>query len=634
MGLKFQMIMSASPTCKNLLAHFAATILTLLCACQSFATPARENALIRAHVLDASTGLTIPCTVAIRASNNSIVIENPDFAGGFRSSGQFEKAVPPGETTITISRGFDYVAVQQKLELSPGQRVQLTFRLHRQTGLRRLGWYGGDSHIHMIHGAGKILVDFPAVALAGRAAGLDYMSIAQDWNLPAAQITPAHLTSLCNSLSTPDFIFAWNMEAPKSYWRGDVTRCLGHCWELGMRGYTPKGQDAIQELFRMSAHDYESEKTPTPNFESQALIHALGGIVAYTHPCRWWWGDWGGEGIYPKEAGKFISNLAQELPYDTVVGPTYDTMDILMQSWDQEADQEAQRLWFLLLNKGYRIPGTASTDSTFNNPDSALPGIVRVYTRVEGTPSIAAIAQAMKAGRNFVTSGPLLLLKIGGHPVGDVIHVSQPSSFQVRIRAWPSGMVGERLTKVELIRNGESVKLFPVSGGRKEFKAEFTVHEAGSAWYIARCFGSNDLQVAISDPIYFEGRGYKPPQPTLAHVTGTVTDRATGKPLDGKLEVVRMVGLQPSQLSTQEFTGGRFTLDVPGTARLRIQAPGYAPLMKSVFMDYPPLLRMTLNMREAEITDWRTFEEIKYLLGSVRLNFQLRPLDGKKHAAR
>lgn len=390
-----------------------------------------------------------------------------------------------------------------------------------------------------------------------------------------------------------------------------------------MRGYTPKGQDAIQELFRMSAHDYESKKTPTPNFESQALIHALGGIVAYAHPCRWGWGTWGGKGIYPVERGKFVSNLAQELPYDTVVGPTYDTIDILMQPWDQENYLEAQKLWFLLLNKGYRIAATASTDASFDSPGHALPGIVRVYTHVEGSPGIPAIAQAMKAGRNFVTSGPLLLLEMGGHPPGDVIHVSQPSDFQVRLRAWPSGAVGERLAKVELLRNGEVVKAFPVSGPGGEFTAKFSVRETGTAWYIARCFGSNDLQVAITNPVYFEGNGYRPPQPTPAHVTAIVTDKATGKPLQGKCEVVRMVGLTPVLLSQREFKEGRFTLEVPGTARLRVRAAGYQPMMKSVFMDDPPLLCIVLNMREAELTDWRTFEEIKDLLGSVHLKFQL-----------
>jgi len=587
-----------------------------------------QEAVIAARVLDAETAAVIPCTVTIQTSDHHILIENPAFAGGFQSSGQFEKTVPPGETTITVSRGFDYVAQQRKLDLRPAQRVQITFRLRRQAGLRRLGWYCGDNHVHMIHGEAKIPVDFPYLALAARAAGLDYMSVAQNWNLPPEQITPARLTALCKIVSTPDFILAWNMEAPKNYWRGDVTHCLGHCWTLGMRGYTPEGQDAIQALSQMSAHDYESEKTPTPNFDSQALIHALGGLVAYTHPCRWGWGTWGGKGIYPVEVGKFISNLAEELPYDTVVGPTYDAMDILMQSWDRENYREAQELWFLLLNKGYRMPGTASTDASFDSSGHALPGIVRVYTRIEGPPSIAAIARAMKAGRNFVTSGPLLLLDIGGHPAGDVVHISQPSDFRVRLEAWPSGAVGEHLTKVELIRNGEIVRVFPVSNGKREFTSELSIHEKGTAWYIARCFGSDDLQVAITNPIYFESSDYRPPQPTLARITGIVTDKATGKPLDGEYEIVRMVGLTPFRQSKHEFRGGRFTLEAPGTARLRVQSPGYKPVMKSVFIDYVPLLQMTLNMREAELTDWRTFREMKHLLRGVRIEFQLARMDG------
>ena len=582
-----------------------------------------QEAVIAARVLDAETAAVIPCTVIIQTSDHHILIENPSFTGGFRSNGRFEKAVPPGETTITVSRGFDYVAQRRQLDLRPAQRAQITFRLRRQADLRRLGWYCGDNHVHMIHGAAKIPVDFPELAMAARAAGLDYMSVAQNWNLPPKQITSARLSALCKSFSTPDFILVWNMEAPKNYWRGDVSHCLGHCWTLGMHGRTPEGQDAIQALSKMSAHDYESEKTPTPNFESQALIHALGGMVAYTHPCRWGWGKWGGIGIYPVEVGKFVSNLAQELPYDTVVGPTYNAMDILMQSWDRENYREAQELWFLLLNEGYRMPGTASTDSSFDSPGHALPGIVRVYTRVEGPPSITGIAQAMKAGKNFVTSGPLLLLNIGGHPVGDVIHISQPSDFQVRLEAWPSGAVEEHLTRVELIRNGEIVNVLPVSNGKREFMAEFSIHEEGTAWYIARCFGSDDLQVAITNPIYFESSDYRPPHPTLALVTGIVTDKTTGKPLDGECEIVRMVGLTPFRESKHEFRGGRFTLEAPGTARLRVQAPGYKPVLKSVFMDYAPLLQMTLNMREAELTDWRTFEEIKHLLRSVRIEFQL-----------
>jgi hypothetical protein len=609
---------------RKLIFVFAPAILVAVCFTRCFASQAKEDAFVVGRVLDADTGQVIPCTVTILAADKSVVTESPAFEDGLRSSGRFEKAVPPGETTITISRGFDYVASQSRIDLKPKERRKLVFRLRRQANLPRRGWYCGDSHVHMNHDEGTpaFPMDFPYVALAARAAGLDYMSIAQNWVLPADQITSAHLSALSDSVSTPDFTLAWNMEAPKNYWRGDVTHCLGHCWFVGMHGSTPDGQDAIQALFQMSAGDFQSEKTPTPNFESQALIHALDGTVAYTHPCRWWWGNWGGRGICPEEERKFVSNLAQELPYDTVVGPTYDAMDILMAPWDREASLEAQRLWFLLLNNGYRMPATASTDSNFSGKGGANPGEARVYTHVDGPRSIAAIAQAMKAGRNFVTSGPLLLMQIGDHRVGDVIHLSGPSDFQVKLQAWPSGAAGELLTRVELIRNGKIAKVFLIGKQKRDFSAEFTVHETGTAWYIARCFGSNDLQVAMTNPIYFEGRKYAPPQATPAHVTAVVTDSA-GRSLEGECDVIRMVGLTPVLLLTHSFTGGQFTLDVSGTARLRVRVPGYKPMMKSVFMDYHPLLEMTLNMREAELTDWRTFEEIRSLLRNVKLEFPL-----------
>ncbi|MGH7867101.1 MAG: hypothetical protein ACREP9_05550, partial [Candidatus Dormibacteraceae bacterium] len=137
---------------------------------------APKNALIVGRVLDAGTGRVIPCTVTIGAGHNKIIIGNAAVAGGFRSNGRFAKAVPPGDTTITVSRGFDYLAQQQTLNLRPAQRVQLIFRLHRQSTLRRMGWYCGDNHVHMIHGAEKVAVDFSDVVLTARAAGLDYMS--------------------------------------------------------------------------------------------------------------------------------------------------------------------------------------------------------------------------------------------------------------------------------------------------------------------------------------------------------------------------------------------------------------------------------------------------------------------------
>ncbi len=583
--------------------------------------PDRKKAFLIGRVLDAETRQVIPCTVTIRTSANQIVVEHPSFAGGFRSSGRFEKAVPSGDTTIAVSRGFDYVGVERKLLLREGERAEVTFALERRADLRRQEWYCGDNHVHMIHGEREIMVRFPYVAESAQAAGLDYMSLAQQWNLSPA--TPERLDQACREASRTDFQLTWNMEAPKNYWRGNVSHCLGHGWTLAMRGYTAEREDAVTELARMSAGDYQSEKAPTPNFESHALIHSLGGVVSYTHPTRERWGKWGGRGEYPLEERKFISNLAQELPYDTVVGPTYDMIDIMMTPEEREVNEKAQRLWFMLLNRGYRIAATASSDSCFDRRGGGVPGEVRVYTRLNGPLTLAEIAKAMKAGRNFVTSGPLVLLKIGEYQPGDVVPVKQPVNVKACVKVWASGEAGEFLTKVELIRNGEVVKKFGLDGPRTEFTSTFDVNEAESAWYITRCWGSGERQIAITNPIYFESEDYQPPEPTPANVTASVTSQATSEPLAGTCEVIKMIGQTPVRESSHHFEGGKFSLVVPGTARIRVEAPGYLPQVRSIFMDYAPLLDLILNLRGDALIDWSTFEKVKTLLAEVRLEFAL-----------
>ena len=225
------------------------------------------------------------------SSDGTIVTDHPSFQAGFRSSGTFEKRVPAGETTIVVSRGFDYLAVHRRLTLAADERRTETFELRRRSPLRREGWYCGDNHDHMIHGERTILVDFPYVALAARAEGLDYLAVAQDWNVP--KVSPEELDRATRAISLPGFTLTWNLEAPKNYWRGDASHTIGHGWTVGMRGRTSDGRDAIAEVLALSAMDYESEKPAVPNFEIQALIHSLGGISAYSHPARWWRGEMG-----------------------------------------------------------------------------------------------------------------------------------------------------------------------------------------------------------------------------------------------------------------------------------------------------------------------------------------------------
>lgn len=575
-----------------------------------------------ATVVDDATGKPLSCTVAMQRADGHLEIENRSFLDGFRCDGSFQKTVPAGMTRVTVTRGFDYRGEQREITLQPGDVQRMEFRLSRQTPLLSLGWVCGDSHVHMTHGESHIVVDFPYVALAARAEALDYLSIAQRWNMPDA--TAASVDQVCRRVSTPETLIAWNMEAPKNYYRGDASHCLGHGWFIGARTRTQGGKDPVAELAAMNAMDLESDKAPTPNFETHALVHDLGGTCSYTHPCRWWWGKWGGQGIYPPEVNKFVSNLAQELPFDTVVGPTYDSIDIMMQTREKEVNADAQKLWFKLLNRGYRLGATASTDATFDNEGSAVPGRVRTYTHVDGKPSLASIAASMRAGRNFVTSGPLMLFTVDGQAPGSILQSDTPVHRTAKVRAWASGKPGEYLTRIEFVVNGGVVRSVEVPGRATYFETEHAWMDEEGGWAIARCLGSDaDNQVAVANPVYLERGRQRSPEPALARVKLTVRDSRTSAPLSGRCSVVQMVGRNAQVLQTEIVTDGSLVVAVPGTSRLRIEAPGYAPVMKSIFLDYAPVLNSTLNTRVEQLLDWSTFEHIRLMLNDVTLEFDM-----------
>lgn len=579
---------------------------------------AQEMGTLHVRVLAEDSGAKLPCSVALTDSAGVLAIENRSYLEGFRSDGEFRKTLPAGPAKLTITRGFDFIAETREVPIRPGATAELEIRLRRRSPLFGLGWRCGDHHIHMTHGESRIRVDFDYIALAARAEGLDQVSVGQAWNIPNPTATAAERE--CRRVSTSDCTLSWNLEAPKNYYRGDASSTLGHCWFIGARA-----SDTIAgELLSMSAHDYESEKEPTANFESHALIHAHGGVIAYTHPCRWWWGPWGGKGGFPMEERKFVSNLAAELPFDTVSGPTYDALDILMQTHEKVVNANGQKLWFLLLNHGYRIPATASSDATFDNENRGTPGKVRIYSHIEGQPTIAGAADAIRCGRSFVTSGPLLLLEVDGRGPGSTLLAAGAQRRVARIRAWPSGVPGERLTAVELLRNGEVMRTFTPPESEGAFEVEHSWTEEGGGWIIARCFGRNrDTQVAITNPVFLDRSVWTPAAPAKAKLQVRVTDRDSGARTGALCEIVEMVGRSPRVLFRREAREGALELEVPATARVRVTAPGFQPMTRSVFLDTPEILRSTLETRVEQLLDWSTYERTRRLLSEAHLEFAL-----------
>ncbi|RPJ61662.1 MAG: carboxypeptidase regulatory-like domain-containing protein [Acidobacteria bacterium] len=597
-------------------------LLVVAAAALAWAAPAQPpspEATLRVVVRDARTGQPTPCTIRIEDSTGRHLTENRSLGKGLRSDGTLQRELPGGQMRIRVVRGFETEAAERVVILEPGKETRLEIDLKRVVDLRARGWHSGDSHVHMIHGERTILVTFDDVALAARAEDLQYLSLCQAWNLPKA--TPETLEQELQKRSTAQCVLTWNLEAPKNYYKGDAGRCLGHCWNLALENGNRGGEDLIQLLMDASAWDYESDKPSYANFESHRLIHDNRGKVFYTHPLRWWTGPWGGRGGYQHQEKMRVSNMAVELPLDVLVGPTFDGMDVITGTGELEADEGSFKLWSMLLNHGYRLAATGSSDSCFDRPGGATPGATRTYTYLPEGFSLPAVARATAAGRTFVTTGPIVLASLDGQPPGAEIR-ADGETVNLEVEAWASGEAAGDLEKLELIRNGIVAKEIPVTG--RYHRVRMPVRESSDAWYSVRAYGRGDKrQRAITGAFYFRAPGSRPPAPVPVNAKIRVVDASSGQVVSALAEEVYQRGPIVLKGASSHPVDGEATLTVPGTARIRVTAPGYQPLILSPFLDNPELVKAVTTLAAEDLLDWRTFERIRELLSKVELEFRL-----------
>jgi hypothetical protein len=159
--------------------------------------------------------------------------------------------------------------------------------------------------------------------------------------------------------------------------------------------------------------------------------------------------------------------------------------------------------YYRYLNCGFRLAAVGGTDKMF--PTRAV-GAVRTYARLdrEETFSFEAWARALRAGRTFVTAGPLLFLKIDGVEPGGTIEVKGRGQLEIHAMAESVYPLGE----IEIVQNGRVV-----ASGSNPLSAKVPVKGAG--WIAARCSSHKRLSYGMrnigahTSPVYLteEGKG-------------------------------------------------------------------------------------------------------------------------------
>jgi hypothetical protein len=141
------------------------------------------------------------------------------------------------------------------------------------------------------------------------------------------------------------------------------------------------------------------------------------------------------------------------------------------------------REYYGYLNAGYPLPLVGGTDKM----SSEVPvGIYRTYVRLGDEDfSYDAWCRAVRAGRTFLSGGPLLRFTVDGYEVGDTVRISGPGTVSVSALAESVFPLGA----LEIVVNGEVIATGDDPSGSRTLRLEADVRIEADSWLAARCGG-------------------------------------------------------------------------------------------------------------------------------------------------
>ena len=421
---------------------------------------------VHVQVLDKGTGRPVHCRVHFsnregvpfqphghhNEVNSNLGTWHIDVGGDVRlgdltyayTDGSCQGWLPRGEVVVEVARGFEYAPLRKVVTIVPGQR-DLTVEIERWIDMGELGWFSGDTHVHFLSTQGSHLEQ-------------------QCEDLRVVNLLQSQWGSLFTN--TEDFAGAVSATDDGKYltYVGQENRqhIFGHLTLLGLKepvmpwcsGGPPEGE--IGGSLESTLADWADS------------AHSQGGTVIIPH--------------FPFPNGE---------PAVLVTTGRADAVESIR--WNRDAEE----IYYSYLNCGYKLPLVGGTDKM----SSEVPvGLYRTYAKVEGEFSYESWCSAVRAGRTFLSGGPILQLMVDGHDVGDTVQLS--GSGTVQVAAWAESIFP--LALLEIVVNG---KVVASAGSTSAHQGRLAIDEViqitGHSWVAARCYGEQGSHLDIwRRPIY------------------------------------------------------------------------------------------------------------------------------------
>lgn len=432
------------------------------------------------QTIDAQSGQPVTARVSITQENGKFVYPPATQhrllgdLGHFYCEGQAEFAAPAGNYSYRVFHGPEYRPATGSVSVTSGKITEVTISLERWTNAAERGWYSGENHIHANYGYGH-WYSTPESMLA-QCSGEDlrvcnFMVANSDTD---AVFDREFFRGKADPLSTTETILYWNQEFRSTSW--------GHMTLVNL-------SQLVEPIFTGFKDTTNPWDVPT-NADIADRTHLQNGLVNYTH---------GAQNPNDPYQGAYTG---KSIPVDVALGKI-DTIDL------NASYAGTVPLWYRLLNCGFRLPPSAGTDTFLNRIPSRLPGGDRAYVKITGEFSYAAWIDGLRAGRSFISNGPMLEFIVDDRESGQTLQLASPRKVHIVGKA----RAQFPLDKVECIYNGKVAHTAMLSDDRLSGSAAIELEIPQSGWLSLRATGpghpdhpTGSLE-AHAAPIYVEVNG-------------------------------------------------------------------------------------------------------------------------------
>jgi hypothetical protein len=403
--------------------------------------------------------------------------------------------LPPGTYTLISVRGMEYLPAPACVTLKPGvEPEKITLQLRRWIDMAGKGWYSGDTHVH------RPLAELPNILLAE---DLNVAFPLTSWVTEAFQAPkPPEGAPEARPIQVDatHVIYPRNTEY-EIFTVGSRRHTLGAVFLLGHRSLFTRGVPPVA---------WVAEET-----------HREGGLIELDKH-NWPWSM----AIIPVmnvDLYELANNHLWQTPfaYKDWGEPAADYMRV-----ERDADGFTEWGWidygfknyYALLDCGFRLRPTAGTASGVH----PVPlGFGRVYVHCPAGFSYQAWIEGLNAGRSFVTTGPMLLVRVDGRLPGEVFRLAAGATPRPRLEI--EALSATTLEAIEVVVNGEVRQTLkpandPGEAGTRRSAAALELPLEGSSWLAVRAIERRPdgrVRFAHSAPCHFEAEG-RPLRPRRA----------------------------------------------------------------------------------------------------------------------